>query len=409
MLSCDFRRLVASGLVFTTLLITMPVSAADFTTARPVIGSVSAVGPVELRGIGISQEGTLFSGDRIRAGYKGYAKVLLGTGSKIELSEQGDINVNRDAQGVKIAMNAGTVGFTASTPLRIDVLPFEVVATDGASGHVAVMNSRAAGVRAVNGKVTVRNLKTSESFVLTKGQERLLTLQGGAHAPALAEIASNMPGPIPAPAPQAPAGRTSGGLAMDTGAWLAVIGGAAVAGVAIWGLVVALDNRDDIKDLKATINTLNTTITQGNAANQQQVKNISNAAAISITTSQLQSQQSSVAALAAQAQVALTAGGQAAGASQAAAIASTAASLQTQLNALQTQIQALQAQLAAGGGSAAQVTALLNQEEALRAQANTNTTNLNNLLFNFRFTPGVPQTAVSVVNGPVQASASLPI
>src|SRR5262245_56333385 len=281
MLSCDFRRLVAVALVFTTVLVTMPVSAADFGSAKSVIGSVSAVGPVELRGIGISQEGTLFAGDRIRAGQKGYAKVLIGTANKIELSEQSDINVNRDAQGVKIAMNTGTVGFTATSPLRIDILPFEVTATDGASGHVAIMGPTAAGVRAVNGKVTVRNLKTSESFVILKGQERLFATQGGAHSASLAELASNAPLPIPAPVPQAPAGRTSGGLAMDTGAWLAVIGGAAVGGLAIWGLVVALNNRDDVKDLKSSINTLNGTIAANNAATKQQLKNIRNAAAIS--------------------------------------------------------------------------------------------------------------------------------
>jgi hypothetical protein len=407
MLSCDFRRLVAVGLVFSTVLITMPVSAADFSTTKSVIGSVSAVGPVELRGIGISQEGTLFAGDRIHAGQKGYAKVLLGTGSKIEVSEQSDINVNRDAQGVKIAMNTGTVGFTANSPLRIDILPFEVTATDGASGHVAVMGSNAAGVRAVNGKVTVRNLKTSESFVIVKGQERLFALQGGVRSASLAELASNVPLPIPAPVPQAPAGRTSSGLAMDTGAWLAVIGGAAIGGIAIWGLVTALNNRDDIKDLKATINNLNNTIASG--TNQQQLKNLANASAISSTTAQLSAQQGSTAALASQAQSALAAAGNAAGAAQAAAIANTAASLQNQLSALQTQIQALQSQLAAGGGSTAQVTALLSQEETLRGQSNTNTTNLNNLLNTFRTTPGVPQTSVATVGGPAQASATLPI
>src|SRR5438034_919968 len=133
MLSCDLRRTVAAALVFTTALVTMPVSAADFSTAKSVIGSVSAVGLVELRGVGISQEGTLFAGDSIRAREKGYAKVLLGTGSKIELAEKTDVNVSRDGEAVKIALNTGTVGFTAHTPLRIDVLPFEILATDEAA------------------------------------------------------------------------------------------------------------------------------------------------------------------------------------------------------------------------------------------------------------------------------------
>jgi hypothetical protein len=405
----DVRRMVAVALVITTALVTMPVSAADFTTSKSLIGSVSAVGPVELRGIGISQEGTLFAGDRIRAGNRGYAKVLLGTGDKVELAEQTDVNVNRDAQGVKIAMNAGTVGFTANSPLRIDVLPFEVTATDGSAGHVAIMKSGTAGIRAVNGKLTIRNLKTSESFILTKGQERLISLRNGAQARSLGEIASNVPGPVPAPVPQAPAGQTTGGLAMDTGAWLAVIGGAAVAGVAIWGLVVALDNRDDVKDLRTSINTLNNTLASGNTANQQAIRNISNLASIANTAAQSSAQMASVVGLAGQAQLALTASGNVAGATEAATIASLAATNQAALSALQGQIQAAQAQFAAGGGSAATVTTLLQQTETLRGSSNTIAARLNTLLNGNRAVPGIPQASVGTVGPTVIASVSTPL
>src|SRR6516225_2952928 len=116
MLSCDFRKLLAVALLLTTTLVTMPVSAADFSTPKAVIGSVSAVGSVDLRGVGIAQEGTLFSGDTIRANEKGYAKVLLGTGSKIELYPKTAVSVNRDGQGLKIAMNTGTIGIMAKSP-----------------------------------------------------------------------------------------------------------------------------------------------------------------------------------------------------------------------------------------------------------------------------------------------------
>jgi len=249
-----------------TALVTMPLSAADFSTGKSVIGSVSAVGPVELRGIGISQEGTLFPGDTIRSGQKGYAKVQLGAGGKIELGEKTDVKVGRDAQGIKIAMNSGTLGFSARTPLRIDIMPFEITANDDAAGNIAIIGSTAAGVRTLNGKMTVRNTKTSESFVLMKGQEMLISLKEGVRAASLVEVASNAPTPLPSPAPApaprptpqapAPAGRSTGGLDLDRGAWIAIIGGAAVTGIAIWGLVLALDDRDDIKALKTRINTL---------------------------------------------------------------------------------------------------------------------------------------------------------
>jgi hypothetical protein len=409
MLSSDVRRLVAVALALLTTLITMPVSAADLSTVRPVIGSVSAVGEVDLRGISISQEGTLFAGDSIRAHEKGYAKVLFGTGSKIELSEKTDVTVSRDGQGVKIAMSSGTMGFTATSGLRIDVAPFEIVASDTSSGNVSIMSPTTGGVRAINGKVTVRNLKTSESFVLQTGQERLLGLKDGIHAPSLAEIASNVPGPIPAPVPQTPAGRTSGGLAMDTGAWLAVIGGAAIAGVAIWGLVVALNNRDDVKDLRGTIDNLNGTIAANNAATQQQLKNISNANAIANAAAQQQAQLALTTALAGQAQLALTASGNTTAASQAATISSQAAASQQRLNTLQTQISAQQALLASGGGSSAQLTALLQQEEQERANSNALAAQLNALLNANANVTGVPSGRVGTVGSPNTTSASVPV
>lgn len=272
MLRCDFRKLVAVGLLSTTTLITMPVTAADFSSPSPVIGSVSAVGAVDLRGVEVSQEGTLFSGDSIRSHEKGYAKVLLGTGSKIELYGQTQVTVNRDAQGVKIAMDTGNLGFNAKSPLRVDITPFEVTASDDAAGNVAVMSSTTAGVRAIKGKVTVRNLKTSESFVLMKGQEQLLGLPKGSHTAPLGQVASNVPMVPPVPTvPQTPAGKTTNpGLAMDTGSWLALIGGGALAGLAIWAVVEAHNNRDDINSQGAQIKALSQAqAIQANLAQQQ--------------------------------------------------------------------------------------------------------------------------------------------
>jgi len=415
----DFRRLMAVALVLTTAFVTMPLSAADFSTARPVIGSVSAVGSVELRGVGISQEGTLFSGDSLRSNAKGYAKVLIGTGSKIELQERTEIRINRDASGIQIAMNSGLVGFTARTPLRIDVAPFEVTASDDASGNVVIMSTTSAGVRAINGKVTVRNLKTSESFVLTNGDEQILGLKDGAHAPSLGQIASNVPAPVPAPkpAPQTPAGKTTGGLAMDTGAWLAVIGGAAVAGIAIWGVVEAHNNKNDIADLstKVTglsgqITTLQGTITTNQTANaaaqaalQAQIKAVSNAAAIANAAAQQQAQLATLAALNAQAQAQLA--GNAGQLALANTIAGQIATNNTALTTLQSQISAAQATLAAGGTPAIPLATLLASEEALRASNNTLGGSLKQLLSSNSLQGG---NSIGTVGTPIISSASTP-
>jgi len=342
MLSRTIRGLMAVGLASLMVLVTMPLSAADFSTARPVIGSVSAVGSVELRGVGISQEGTLFSGDSVRANVKGYAKVLIGTGSKIELSEKTDVRFKRDAQGIQIAMNSGLVGFTAKTPLRIDVAPFEVSASDDASGSVLIANPLSADVRAINGKVTVRNLQTSETFVLTKGQEEFLGLKDGVHGPSIGQIAANVPSPVPAPtpapAPQTPAGKTTGGLAMDTGAWLAVIGGVAVGGIAIWGVVKAYKDSDRIDALTQQLATANqnnainaVNIANNNAATQAQLKAISNANAIAQAATAQQIELLQTQQLATQAQLAL-----AGNPTQAAAAASISAQASTNAAALAT-------------------------------------------------------------------------
>jgi hypothetical protein len=411
MLGGDSRKAVAVALVLTLTFITMPVSAADLSTPRPVLGSVSGVGGVELRGFAISQEGTLFAGDSIRAREKAYAKVLLGNGSKLELAEKTDVTVSSDNQGVKIAMNAGTVGFTARKPLRIDVPPFEIVASDDAAGNVGIMSATSAGVRTFNGKVTVRNMKTSESFVLLKGQERLLGLRDGTRSASLADIASNVPLPVPDPVPQTPAGRTGGGLAMDTGGWIAVIAGAAVAGLAITGLVIALNNRDDIDDANAANDALRAQLDADRAATRAALNAVSNAAALSQNAAQVQTTAAVTASLAAQTEAALRVS-QPALATQAAGFVTAANAASAQAATLQAQINALQAQIAtAGTATSAQLSTLTTLQNALATQRNNLNaaiTSLNALLANpiVMNTPGAPRTSITVVPPPTLASPS---
>lgn len=427
----DFRRLMAVALVLTTAVVTMPLSAADFSTARPVLGSVSAVGSVELRGVGISQDGTLFSGDSIRSNAKGYAKVLIGTGAKLELSEKTDVRINRDDKGIQIAMNSGSMAFTALTPLRVDVAPFEVTASDDASGVVAFTGTAVAGVRAINGKVTVRNLKTSESFVLTKGHEQLLGLSNGAHGPSLGEIATNVPAPLPGvpdPAPQTPAGKTTGGLAMDTGAWLAVIGGAAIGAIAIWGVVSARRANNRIDNLTGQLATTNQNLAIAN------VNSANNAAATAAQIKALQSAQaSSNAALQAQI-LALQLQNGAAGVqtavnaaanlsptqrgnltAQAAALQGQISSAASTISQLQNQLQSLTTQL--NGATGPQALAIQNQINTVTASLNGSITTLNNAIANLNTliasavnsgVPNVPNVTIQPVTPAPTGSASVP-
>jgi hypothetical protein len=366
---------VAVALVFTTTFITTPLSAADF--GKTALGSVSAVGNVQLRGISISQEGTLFAGDSIRAADKAYAKVLLKKGSKIEVGEKTEITVGSEA----IAMVAGNLGFTSGKDaLRIAFHPFEILASD-ATGNVSVNKGTAAGVRAINGKLTVRNTKTSESFVLTKGQERWFGLKDGSSPKPLAELASNLPDTLP-PMPQTPAGQSGGGMDMDAGAWAAVIAAGAITGIAIWALVVALDNQDDIDALQDDLDDLQGTVSANQAAanaaiaalqRAQQMSDAAfnariNALAIASTAQATQAIVAAAPNLSASQRSAFTTRATTL-ASQATATSATIASIEAQINALETQI------AASGTVTAAQ----LAQLDTLRNQLNTAIGQLNTI------------------------------
>jgi hypothetical protein len=77
-------QVIALSLVVLTVLSTTPVTAAEL-TSKNNIGSVSAVGAVQLRGVPINSEGTLFSGDPLNVGASSYAKLVLTEGPKVEV------------------------------------------------------------------------------------------------------------------------------------------------------------------------------------------------------------------------------------------------------------------------------------------------------------------------------------
>src|SRR5689334_1361375 len=88
------RRLTALTLLLSTLLITMPVSAAEL-AARTTLGSVSGSGSVTLRGVSVLQEGTIFDGDVLEVGMKSYARVILIAGHRFELGADTQISIHQ--------------------------------------------------------------------------------------------------------------------------------------------------------------------------------------------------------------------------------------------------------------------------------------------------------------------------
>ncbi len=220
-------RTIALVLVVLTTLTTAPISAVEFGSATAAaVGSVTIDGSVQLRGITVAREGTVFSGDRIVVRADSSANLALSGGQIVALTSNTDLTVESDGSIARLALASGSVSFSTSgrSSLQIDVAPYEVV-SDTASARVFVLSDKTVGVRVRSGSLMVRNTDSKESFLLTEGQEKLLGRANGAVADPISMIASNLPDPLPAGLPPAPAPQASG---MSSGAWVAII--AAVAG-----------------------------------------------------------------------------------------------------------------------------------------------------------------------------------
>jgi hypothetical protein len=231
-------------LVLSTIITTTPISASEL-AGKGVIGSVSVVGAVELRGVPLAQEATLFLGDQLRVADKGYAKVTLVNGQKLEIGSNSDATLSGRAGKIELSLRSGNASFTSpgATPLKVTVGTYEITGNHKVSGNVAVGNDTLA-VHILTGSVLVRNQKTKESYEVSNGQERLISLNASAGAPI--QVASNVPTPIP-PIPGSDSGdpgsttnttKEHGGILGLPGGLLGSIGilggaGAAAAAVAI--------------------------------------------------------------------------------------------------------------------------------------------------------------------------------
>src|SRR4051812_43649192 len=170
------NRVVAAVLVFSTVLLTMPVSAAELTTPKASVGSVTGVGSISLRGVTLPQEGTIFSGDELQVGSSGFAKVMLVAGHRLQLDAGTKVNIQKTDKAVIVQVRSGNLGFNAATnnsqQLRIAVGPYEFVPAAGAAGNVAYVGNDTLGLRATKGNVSVQHA-SRPAFVVAQGQERI--------------------------------------------------------------------------------------------------------------------------------------------------------------------------------------------------------------------------------------------
>src|SRR5262245_11240482 len=185
MRSEDLRRFVAVGLLMSTLFVTMPVSAAELAGTRTTLGSVSGSGLVSLRGVSMLQEGTLFDGDILEVGAKGYARVMLVAGHRLELDASTKISIRQTDENISIQVNSGNVAFTRAdnAALLISAGPYEIRPARGASGSLALVGKDSVGLRSIKGTLAVRQTTSKVTYSVAQGEERILMFSGQSAQP----------------------------------------------------------------------------------------------------------------------------------------------------------------------------------------------------------------------------------
>ena len=190
------HKAFAIAIAVFTVLSTTPISATAFAEpAAAVIGSVTSVGSVQLRGVDIAKDATLFAGDVVTSRGDGYAKLTLRSGHSAELGANTAVTIGEIGSVVQLALASGSVNFSGSgaSPIRVDIAPFEVSLTDAGAGTAGLVGAETVVVRSTRGSVLVRNTDSQESFVLAPGQERIFVRS----TQSLGEIASALPAPLP--------------------------------------------------------------------------------------------------------------------------------------------------------------------------------------------------------------------
>jgi hypothetical protein len=223
-------------LVLAILVSTSPVSGAELTRPGIVLGTISVVGDVQVRGISLAREGTIFSGDQVRTINKGYARIALSNGNRFEASGAAEFVVNQDTNGIRVGLTSGRLGFVASSnPLAVSVGRYEIVPNAGTIGGIGFLGSETAAINVLNGSVTLRESSTGQSMVIPPGGQYTFNLK--ADGP-MAQLVSVIPTSVPTveppaqnqPPPQGQSGGSNGWFSKKVALLLA---GGAAATVAI--------------------------------------------------------------------------------------------------------------------------------------------------------------------------------
>jgi ferric-dicitrate binding protein FerR (iron transport regulator) len=220
----------ATSLLLIVLLEVMPItlSSADFSTGAGILGTITGSGAVLLRGIGVREVGTVFSGDNIHTGDKSQAHLIFANGNRVQLASNTTFVADRKNQVVQLLLISGEIAFSASkSPVTIVCGDYQIAPEPNSSGKVVIANADFAAVRVATGSVTLRIVKRKSTVVLSSGSVRILNLRTGQQQEPPVQLASTMPTRLPKPQ----LGRV--GPDVNTLLWGAVIVGGVAAAVLI--------------------------------------------------------------------------------------------------------------------------------------------------------------------------------
>jgi ferric-dicitrate binding protein FerR (iron transport regulator) len=162
---------------------------------RRVLGSVSAVGGAEVRGISVAGEATVFAGDRIETRGGSWLTVHLTDGPRIELGADSDVRIDQDDLGYRISMAGGQIALSSpsgSLPMRVELQSLAVEAPGGAAAEISWLEPRRVRVRALRETVTV--VQDGEAQGAEAGadeDEVIINLDAGVETPDGAASPSN--------------------------------------------------------------------------------------------------------------------------------------------------------------------------------------------------------------------------
>lgn len=144
-----------------------------------IVGSLSSIGPVSLRGVPVADEATVFAGDRIQTSRDSWVTISLADGSQLELAGNTDVEVGREPSGVRIAMSRGRIAVTSprqDPPLRVGVESLEIVASGGAAAEIAFLEPRRLRVTALKEAVSFSRQAGQQTETVEEGEQRIINL-----------------------------------------------------------------------------------------------------------------------------------------------------------------------------------------------------------------------------------------